>query len=284
MDIIYGQEGIVMTLYAIIGFIAILLIIDYFFKKVSVKSISRILASKLTDKGKTKEQKNIIRFFRPGLLRAIFPISTDFFMSVLEKKKKEHGENILEKALAKHGMDKDEVKEIPPIFIEDYYGASEYYKITQDYTMYASQYQMTCLTFSDKQVYAYSVLFDTTSNNTEIHTDEYFYKDITNLNVIHDKVELVNPRHWCYPLSAILLLGFGYSLIFSTFSGLGLYLGFASFISGLITLFFLGFSRTVEDKLILRLTVPGDVFECAMKIENIPAVQGMKAKIREKKM
>ena len=60
-------------------------------------------------------------------------------------------------------------------------------------------------------------------------------------------------------------------------------MGFLILIAGVILSVYLGYSRRVVSNLTLRLTVPGDEFVCVMNPENIEAIQGMKAKIREKK-
>jgi len=267
-------------------------------------------------RGKTKEQKKVIRYFsKIGIIEMILIIffriiwliyyiiclllnirffrkmSNTDFDNLINSKADEFASGIENRALEAHGMDADEAKEISPILAENYYGGSRYSKTFRDGTFRASEYQMTYLMFSDKQMYAYSYIFDLTSANTTEQTKEYFYKDITNVEVIKKQIEFPAPRPWEYILGGIACLIVGWVILF-----VGMYneltmnvlVGYRIFsilfmVVGYFILAFVGFSRHLVENLILRLTVSGDEFECAMKPENIEAIQGMKAKIREKK-
>jgi len=256
-------------------------------------------------RGKTKEQKQIVRYFNNIAAISILDIvlgwlttgiwfivlyiqkmSDSTFDSLLDSKAQEVASQIVSRTLETHGIDDDEVKEIQPILVENYYKGSRYYKICKDYTFRASEYQMTYLMFSDKQMYAYSYIFDLTSTDTTEQTKEYFYKDITNVEVIKEQVEFPAPRPIEYIIGGVAGIIIGILLMFL---GMGYrnggvsFLGFLILIAGIIFSAFLGYSRRVVENLILRLTVSEDEFVCAMNPENIDAIQGMKAKIREKK-
>ncbi len=227
-------------------------------------------------RGRTREQKNVIKYFNStGILGAIFRISNDTFDGILNNKVREYGEQLDKRALEAHGMDADEVKEIPPIRVENYFSGSRYFKMFRDHTFRASEYQMSYLMFSEKQLYAYSHTFDLTSANTTEQTREYFYEDITNIDVTKKQIEFPDPRPLKYIFGGIGAIIGG--------SILGVILFIPGLIAGIFIMAFLGYSRSVVDNLVLRLTVSGDEFVCAMRPENITAIQGMKAKIREKK-
>lgn len=329
-------------------------------------------------------------------------MSNTAFDELLNSKADEFASKMEDRALEAHGMDVDEVKEIPPILIENYYPKSRYFKMFKDNTFRASEYQMSYLMFSDKQLYAYSYIFDLTSDNTTEQTKEYFYEDITTMDVSKKQTEFPYFRlakKYIIGGIACLVVGLliinfqvrlksqvnnqkqeqlnyemnsyehnyqlyeqnqityqlneqiyqqnqdqirqmmntnrnqqGYeeyqkeykkneqeykkeqaqvrqimdkyeqdhqnyeyyqqliqkndqtfgkqrlgAIIFSIFFGVaGLFI--------LVFAFWQAFSRRLVDSLILRLTVSNDEFVCTMKPENMAAIQGMKSKIREKKV
>ena len=293
-------------------------------------------------RGKTKEQKKIIRYFNRGKSRgrvsSIIPaiiiiwitqrmifhnfisffiwiiflcigifiyyklykkisgrnrITDSSFDELLDAKAQEVASQIEERALEVHGMDADEVKEIPPILAENYYGGSRYFKTFKDGTFRASEYQMTYLMFSNKQMYAYSYVFDMTSAQTNEQTKEYFYRDITNVEVYKKQIEFhafrVPKKEYIFGGIACIIVGIIIGFLGSS-PGMKLegYLVFSNLLEIvgliiLITTILRGFFRRLVDNLILRLTVAGDEFECSMNPDNMAAIQGMKAKIREKK-
>jgi len=116
-------------------------------------------------------------------------MSNSTFEELLNNKVDDIVSKIEERALDVHGMDADEVKEIPPILAEDYYPGSRYFKILKDNTFRASEYQMSYLMFSEKQVYAYSYIFDLTSTEITEQTKEYFYDDITTMDISKKQTE-----------------------------------------------------------------------------------------------
>jgi len=236
-------------------------------------------------RGKTGEQKKIVKYFMStGILGLIFKITDAEFENILGNKVSSFGESLAERALDAHGMDADEVKEIPPIRVENYYEGSRLFKLFRDGTFRACEYQMSYLMFSQKQMYVYSHTFDLTSFDTTEQTREYFYQDITSVDVTKKQVEFPNPRPMSYLAGGIgdILLGI-VLLAASRGSEVIIFLAFAAIVSGILFAIFAGYTRSVVSNLVLRLTVAGDEFVCAMNAENISAIQGMKAKIREKK-
>ena len=236
-------------------------------------------------RGKTKEQKKIIKYFMStGILGMIFRISDSTFDRILDDKANEIASQIEKRALETHGMDAEEVKEITPILADNYYPGSRYLKMFRDHTFRASEYEMNYLMFSEKQMYAYKYIFDLTSAETDEKTKKYFYEDITNVEVNKTQREFPAPRPLEYIVGGIAGIIIGILLmIVSKGNGGVIFLGSLILIVGIIISAFLGYSRRVVDNLILRLTVAGDEFVCAMNTDNIAAIQGMKAKIREKK-
>jgi len=235
-------------------------------------------------RGKTKEQKNIVKYFNStGILGMIFRIPDSTFDSLLNSKIDEVASRIEDRALEIHGMDAGEVKETAPILTEGYYSGSQYFKFFRDHTFRASEYQMTYLMFSEKQVYAYSYIFDLTSENTTEQTNEYFYEDITNIEVTKKQIEFPAPRPMEYIIGGIACIFIGLLILILGKSGGAIFGSLLFLIPGIILTAFFGYSRRVVNNLILRLTIPGGEFVCSMKPDNIAAIQGMKAKLREKK-
>jgi hypothetical protein len=268
--------------FGIIGVIIVFIII----RAIRVKNKKRLSNSTDTEqgfiamRGKTNEQKQIIKYFSStGIFGFIFKISNSVFDTALYHKIENCKSWINARAINVHGIDVDEVKEISPILIGNYSSDSRYFKIFNDGIFRASEYQMTYLLFGEKQMYAYCNKFDMTSENTTERTREYFYEDITNIDVTQKKVEIPNPRKRSSIICGIILIIF--SLLLS--GVVGIFFGICSLIAGIIVLIFVGYSRSVVDYVVLRLSVAGSSFECDMKPGDMPAIQGMKAKIREKK-
>jgi len=131
------------------------------------------------------------------------------FDKLLDNKKDEVASQIAVRALESHGMDADEVKEIAPILAEDFNPKSRFSKLYRDLKLRASEYQMTYLMFSEKQMYAYRHTFDLTSTDTDEQTNEFFYEDITSIDIAKTKRDMPVPRSWQYIvlcLSSILFI------------------------------------------------------------------------------
>jgi hypothetical protein len=195
-------------------------------------------------RGKTDEQKRIIKYFHAkGILAFLFPVTDADFDAILKKKVAEY--NIFQMALKKIGLDVDEVREINPIFFDGYYSSGgAAVKLGKDMVYRTSKYQMSCLLFSSTQVYLYSFIFDLKSNETNEHTEEYFYKDVTSVTTDTNIIEI-------------------------------------RYVNGCLGI---DVRRVSVPLFSFRLVVPGDSFSCVMDEEAEPAIQGMKAKLREKKL
>ena len=150
-----------------------------------------------------------------------------------------------QKALNKIGLDESEVSEIEPVHFEGWvFGKNSYARLGKDNLYRSSAYQVSWLFFSSTQVYLYQYTFNMDEDGKKEATEEYFYKDITNFSTSSDTVE---------------------TPIYDP--------------------------KAEKDKLInvdsnrFALTVPGDKFYCSMEQNDYTerAIQGMKAKLREKK-
>lgn len=196
-------------------------------------------------KGRTPNQQKVIRYF----------CNDDGCFS--KRMKDEEYEEMVkavissmdfkQKALNKIGLDESEVNEIDPVSFEGYvFGKNVFARPAKDSRgYYSSAYQISWLFFSSTQVYVYQYTFNMDEDGKKEATEEYFYKDITNFSTSSDTVETTEYD----PKKKKNIL-------------------------------------VNVDSNRFALTVPGDKFYCSMKQndETEKRIQGMKAKLREKKV
>ena len=141
-------------------------------------------------KGKTAEQKQVIKYFQDtGCLAALTGMKDEAYDQMVQTTL--NGLNLKNKALGKIGLDEDQVKEIAPIFLHGYnYDNNALTKVGSDGRSRSSKYDAAWLFFSDTHVYMYAHTFDMTSGSKKEKTEEYFYKDITNFSTSTDTVEV----------------------------------------------------------------------------------------------
>ncbi len=199
-------------------------------------------------KGRTPEQQKVIKYFYgdAGCLRK--GLSDEEYESMI--KAKLSSMNIKQKALNKIGLDESQVNEITPVHFEGYLfdDKKAYARLGKDRYWRSSAYQVSWIFFSDTQVYVYQYTFNMDEDGKKESTEEYFYKDITNFSTSSDSVEKeVVDKVSC---------------------------------TGKTT-----YVRKNVDTNRFALVVPGDKFYCSMKQSDYTerAIQGMKAKLREKK-
>jgi len=142
-------------------------------------------------KGRTEDQQKVIKYFlEPG---GCFKkgISDEEFDSVLQAKLTSL--NLKQKALDKIGVDESQVNEIPPCEFHywHYEKGKAYTKFGKDGKYRCSQYQVTWLFFSDKQVYVYQYTLNLDEDGKKERTEEYFWKDITNFATLTEDEEVV---------------------------------------------------------------------------------------------
>ena len=215
----------------------------------AVDAVAKKAEMKQALKGRTPEQQKVIKYFYGAGGCMEKGLSDQEYESML--KAKLDSMNIKERALNKIGLDESQVNEIEPVHFEDYLfdDKKALARMGKDRIWRSSAYQVTWLFFSDTQVYVYQYTFNMDEDGKKEATEEYFYKDITNFSTSSDSVEKeVVDKVSC--------------------SGNTTYL-----------------RKSVEtDK--FALIVPGDKFYCSMLRNDYTekAIQGMKAKLREKKM
>lgn len=143
-------------------------------------------------RGKTDEQKRVIKYFLETGCLSSFTIMKDeeYDQVVLSKL---NSLNLRKKALEKIGLDEDQLKEIPPVYLHGYHFDDAYSKVGKDDRIRSSKYDATWLFFSDSQVYMYSYVLDMSSDAKKESTEEYFYKDITNFSTSSETTDVNQP-------------------------------------------------------------------------------------------
>lgn len=150
-------------------------------------------------RGKSEEEKKVIDYFlATGLFGTSImsgAMSDESFDAML--KNKLNSLNLKAKALQKIGLDEDQLKEIPPVylcgFMSSVNGKSTYGKKGKDGRYRTSGYSASYLFFSEKQIYMYSMIFDMASGAKKEITEEYFYKDVTNVSTVNTTTEYKIP-------------------------------------------------------------------------------------------
>ena len=199
-------------------------------------------------KGRTEEQKKVIKYFLGGGGCLSSTIQDEEYDALVQAKAKSM--DFKQKALNKIGLDESQVNEIEPVHFEGYYFDEKktYAKWGKDRVWRSSAYQVSWLFFSSTQVYVYQYTFNMDEDGKKESTEEYFYRDITNFSTSSDTVEkeVLNKVN-C--------------------NGQAIYV------------------RKNVDSNRFALVVPGDKFYCSMEQSDYTerAIQGMKAKLREKK-
>ena len=152
--------------------------------------------------------------------------------------------DLKQRGMDKIGLDEDQLKEIEPVHFEGYrFDSDAYSKKGEDNIWRSSKYEVSWLFFSDTQVYLYQKSISFDKDSIKERTEEYFYKDITNFSTVSESKKVSIKDK-----------------------------------DGNAQKFDIG---TTEFKIV----VPGDSFLCAMGQNDYTerAIQGMKAKLREKK-
>jgi hypothetical protein len=194
-------------------------------------------------KGRTEEQRQALRYFFNDGCLQK-KVSDETYDAMVDAKIKSF--NARAKAMAKIGLDESQLKEIEPVHFEGFYFDSKktYAKRGKDGKWRSSAYQISWLFFSSTQVYLYQYTFNLDEDGKKEATEEYFYKDITNFSTSSDTVET---PYWDVKKKKTML-------------------------------------ENVDSNR-FSLIVPGDKFYCCMEQDDYTerAIQGMKAKLREKK-
>jgi len=199
-------------------------------------------------KGRNAEQQKVIKYFYGvgGCLSKGLK-DEEYEAMVMQRVKSTDWK---QKALKKIGLDESQVNEIEPVHFQDYVinEKSRYVRRGKDRKWRSSAYQISYILFSSSQIYVYQYTFNMDSDEKKERTEEYFYKDITNFSTTTDTVEKeVLEKTSCKGEPS--------------------------------------YKRTQVETSDFAIIVPGDKFYCAMEANDYSerAVQGMKAKLREKK-
>ena len=203
-------------------------------------------------KGRTPEQKKVIKYFygEGGCLSFLSPgLKDEDYDAMVQAKAKSI--DFRQKALNKIGLDESQVSEIEPVHFEGYWfdekkTFAKWGKNDKEWR--SSAYQVTWIFFSSSQIYVYQYTFNMDEDGKKETTEEYFYKDITNFSTTSDTIEKeVLDKVSCK--------------------------GDATY------------KRKNVDANRFSIIVPGDRLNCSMDQNDYTerAIQGMKAKLREKK-
>lgn len=195
-------------------------------------------------KGRNAEQQAVIRYFcNDPTCLSKSPISDSEYEQIISKHLQAN--DFKQKALNKIGLDEDQVKEIEPVHFEGYvYDKNSFAKRGDDGLNRSSTYQVSWLFFSDTQVFVYQNSFCLDEDGRREKTEDYFYKDITNFSTSSETNEVAQ---YDKKQDKIVLVN--------------------------------------VDENRFAVTVPGDRFYCSLEQNDYTerAIQGMKAKLREKK-
>ncbi len=237
--LVAGRTRITLCMVTLLIILVIVVIIIY--KKNSYNDSSWV---KERIKGRSDDQKAVIRYFcNEGGCFCKSPMSDEKYDQMVQAVLS--GKDYRAKALAKIGLDEDQVKEIEPVHFEGYqFDKQSLAKLCKDGKYRSSKYQISWLFFSSTQVYLYQNTFNMDEDGKKESTEEYFYKDITNFSTSSDTVE-----------TPIYDKKLGRDVL-----------------------------KNVDSNR-FALTVPGDKFYCSMDQNEYTerAIQGMKAMLREKK-
>lgn len=168
--------------------------------------------------GKSPEQCKIIDFFfaaseeqakkRKGCVKAL-TTKMDFDAYLAHIQNMVDGLNLKERAIAKIGLDESQISEIPPVVLHAFqrnkdYGFDTWKKYEYDKhgaitRVVYNVYKVTWIFFSATQIYTYTYIFDTMSNDTLELTRDFFYSDITCIRTEHQVEEDIRAiRKGCF--------------------------------------------------------------------------------------
>lgn len=206
--------------------------------------------------GKSKEQKRAIDFFLADNVLGCLTKSETNAYSLSEYqnlvKDKCIQLNLKKRALQKIGLDESQISEITPLNLSAYVFDDDCLIRIDNGVAVSNQFSISWIFFSATQLYTYTYIFSTTSDDVWEYTKEFFYSDITNITTtrhIKEKIDKITISNGCFKKSSKDVAKNNY----------------------------------VIDK--LEIIVPGTSFSFTMRnSENVErSIQGAKAMIREKK-
>lgn len=198
--------------------------------------------------GRSVEQTDVIYYFEPrgGCIGKLFmrPMSDEEYDRRVQERVNQI--NDMQRALDKLGIDESMVQEVKPLMLEGYnFEGDVYSKRGKDLKWRSSSYQITWVFCSENQLYFYSYTFNMDDDAKKEVAEEYFYKDITNINHSTETVQKVT--QWDIKGNPL--------------------------------------SRDSVEYNSFIISAMGDKRYCAMTANEVTerAIQGLKAKLREKK-
>ena len=204
-------------------------------------------------KGRNQEQQKVIRYFyEDGGCFGGSMSDEEYEGQVMTRAK---SMDFKKKALGKLGLDEDQVKEVEPIHLEGYYYSHKKDKTQtrslrgKDDKWRSSAYQITWIFLSSTQVFVYQYTFNMDEDSVKEKTLDYFFKDVTSFSATSETYESKKYKKSCTGSTSD------------------------------------DFELLYHEANLFILTVPGDKLYCAMELNDYTerAIQGMKAKLREKK-
>lgn len=202
-------------------------------------------------RGRSEEQQKVIKLFLggTGCLDSFSGLTDEAYEQMVMQKVA--SVDFKRRALDKIGLDESQVNEIEPVHLENYYFDKKkaYSKYSRNLRRWiSSAYQISWIFFSATEVYLYQFTFHMDEDGYKELTEEYFYKDIVNFAAITENIEVS-------VVDAVNCIGQ------------------ATYRRGIIA------------NALLSVKVSGASFECATVASDYfeRSVQGMKAKLREKK-
>ena len=138
--------------------------------------------------GKTKEQQDVIKYFYgPGGFLTKRISDAEYDAMVSAVVNRT---DFKQKAINKFGIDESEVQEIKPVNLVGYrFAGNVWSKKGGDGAWRSSAYEVAWILCSSSQLYAYKHTFNMDETKTSEKAEEYFYKDITNLTEVNQSVE-----------------------------------------------------------------------------------------------
>lgn len=200
-------------------------------------------------KGRTPEQQSVIKYFYGAGGCLSKGLTDDQYDDMVRKAATSM--DFKQKALDKIGLDESQVAEIEPVHFEAFYFSDKNDNLNKrgtDGKWRSSEYMITWIFFGDSQMFVYQYTLNMCSGSKKEQTMDYFYKDITNFSAASETYE----KEVLQNVSC----------------------------SGQAT-----YARVPVDVNEFRLIVPGDKVICSMEQNDYTerSIQGMKAKLREKK-
>jgi hypothetical protein len=96
-----------------------------------------------------------------------------------------------QRAIAKLGLDEDQVKVIDPVLIDGYVFQSQTVKRGKDGIFRSPRYEGVVLLFSEQQLYSYKLQFSLVEEDrVSEQTDEYFYRDVVSISTQSDSIKV----------------------------------------------------------------------------------------------